>query len=409
MPGRVMSRLGPVVPRLRPLLLALAACVLLLAPAAPRAASSVALPGTPVPGGFVGVDAGGPLFSDNVNLGRQFDLMVRTGVQTVRVVFNWASAQPYQSMSDVPIDKTGDFVDVGGVPTNFSSTDAIIGTAAARGLSVLPTVLFAPGWDLGTNRDGGAAPPAQPGPYAAYLTALVHRYGPHGSFWRTHHPKHPVRMWQIWNEPNIPAYWPQPFAKSYVSLLRAAHGAIKAADPRAKVVLGALTNRVWKYIGQIYKVHGARKLFDVVSVNGFTATPSGVITFLQLVRRAMNHLGDGSKPLLATELSWPSASGQPVHHGDWDTTQRGQARKVGQLLPLLAEHRASLNLLGFYYFTWVSQQQPSNHDDFNFAGLLNYDSSGRISTKPALSAYRAAALQLEGCRRKGRTATTCLH
>ena len=43
-------------------------------------------------------------------------------------------------------------------------------------------------------------------------------------------------MWQIWNEENLTYYWHQPFASSYISLLRAAHNAIKRADPGAKVM-----------------------------------------------------------------------------------------------------------------------------------------------------------------------------
>ena len=45
-----------------------------------------------------------------------------------------------------------------------------------------------------------------------YLAALVERYGPDGTFWTDHPelPKHPLREWQIWNEPHLPAYWDAP-------------------------------------------------------------------------------------------------------------------------------------------------------------------------------------------------------
>jgi hypothetical protein len=384
--------------------LALAATVLLAAITAGAALSkagtssksgssttSTPLTGTPVPPGFVGVDAGGPLFNDGVNLGQQFSTMVADGVQSVRVVFNWAQAQPQQ-----------------GGPIDFSATDKVVALAASRGLTVLPTVLYAPGWDAGKNSSGGLPPPAQTVPYANYLIALIDRYGPHGTFWSSHHPKRPIRMWQIWNEPNLSSYWPQPFAKSYVNLLRTAHTAIKRADPGAKVVLGALTNTAWKYVGQIYKIAGARKLFDVVAVNGFTSTPANVITFLQLMRRALNRLGDPNKPLLATELSWPSSLGKVKPRRDWDTSEHGQASDVAELLPMLAAHRAPLHLAGFYYYTWVSQQSNPGRDDFNFAGLSNYVSAGKITAKPALLAYRSSALALEHCRRKGAQATSCV-
>jgi hypothetical protein len=366
------------------------------------------LAGTPVPSRFVGVNAGGPLLGGaGVSTSSQFDLMVASGVQSVRTVFDWSRAQPYASWADVPADQRGEFVDVGGVPTNFSITDEVVALASERRLTVLPTILYAPSWDQGSNPSGGAAPPARTAPYANYLTALIHRYGPHGSFWRSHHPKVAIRMWQIWNEPNITVYWPHPFAPTYVQLLRAAHDAVKRADPGAKVVLAAITNVAWRDLGKIYAIKGARKLFDVAAVNGFTSTPKNVVLFLQLVRRAMNHLGDRRKGLLYTEMSWPSAIGQSIKHLDWDTTEAGQARKIATVLPMLAAQRRSLRLHAFYYYTWMTEEYQGAFDDFNFAGLVRYQPNQKIIDKPALKAFKHAALRLEGCRKKGAVATRC--
>jgi hypothetical protein len=379
------------------------------AAATPAAARPQAAANTPVPSHFVGVNAGGPLLSGQVELAPQFDEMVSSGVETARVLFNWAKAQPYKRFRDVPAGQRGNYVNVGGVPTDFRTTDEIVGLAAQRGITLLPIVLYAPSWDQGKNPTGGARPPAQAAPYASYLTALIHRYGPRGSFWRTHHPRLAVRQWQIWNEPNLTVYWPQPFAKSYVSLLRAAHTAIKRADRGATVVLGAITNVAWRSLGQIYAIRGARGLFDEVAVNGFTSTPRNVIRFLHLVRRAMNRLGDRRKPLLDTEISWPSSLGKALEHFDWDTTEAGQARDVAAVMPLLARNRNALRLRAFYYYTWMGEEPASSFNDFTYAGLLAYQSDGAIVPKPALAAYKRAALKIERCRRKGRFATRCIH
>lgn len=381
-------------------------------PLAAAAATKRARPRVSVPQGFVGMDVDGPMIipSDHVDLVHQFDLMVANGVQTVRLGFNWAAAQPYASRTAVPVGERARFESgVGGVPTDFSATDQFVALAAQRGLTVLPTVLYAPSWDAGSNRSGGFRPPERSGPYADYLTTLIQRYGPHGSFWSSHPeiPRLPIRMWQIWNEPNLRAYWPQPFAQSYVALLRAAHAAIKRADPGAKVVLGALTNAAWNYLGQVIHVPGARNLFDVISINGFTATPGDVMLYLELVRRAADRAGAGSKPLLATELSWPSALGKSPEHFDWDVTEAGQARNITALLPMLGAKRSSLRLLGFYYYTWIGDESDSALA-FNFAGLLRYQTGGEIVAKPALAAFRRGALALEGCSAKGSLATRCL-
>jgi hypothetical protein len=361
-----------------------------------------------VNGRFVGVNAGGPVLTPGVNLGQQMSQMVASGVQTVRVQFDWSQAQPYASESEVPVGQKGAFVNVKGVPTDFSATDEVVGLAAQHGLTVLPIVLNAPAWDQGRNPSGGAPPPARSAPYATYLTALIGRYGPRGSFWRTHRPKLAVRMWQIWNEPNLTVYWPQPFASSYVRLLRAAHAAIKRADRGAQVVLGAITNVAWKDLARIYAVRGARRLFDVVAVNGFTSTPANVIEFLRLVRRAMNRAGDRHKPLLYTEMSWPASLGKSLEHFDWDTTEAGQARKIAAVVPMLAAHRQALGLRAFYYYTWMDAGTPGAFSDFDFAGLSSLQPNGAVVDKPGLAAFKRAALKIEGCRAKGAVATRCL-
>ncbi len=364
---------------------------------------------TAVPQGFVGMDVDGPVFGTDtsIDFGAQVKTMVANGVQSIRAAFSWAAAQPYKTGADVPADLKSQFTDVGGVPTNFQVTDMVVGDAARERLRVLPTVLYAPDWDAVRNPNG-VDTPRRSGPYAAYLTALIGRYGPHGSFWRVNPgiPRMPIRSWQVWNEPNLSYYWHQPFASSYVSFLRVAHAAVKRADPGAQVVLGALTNTAWKSLGQVYRIRGARGLFDVVAVNGFTKLPANVMLFMLFVRHAMARFGDGAKPLLATEISWPSAKGHTHGNFDFITTQAGQARDIAKLLPLMGQQRLALHLIGFYWYTWMGQETP-NAGAFNFSGLLSFH-DGKVTVKPALAAFRTGALRLEGCKRKGAVATSCL-
>ncbi len=411
MPVRRSSLSRPVRLQLITLLLTGLAVVALLSGAGSAGAKARS---APVPQGFVGVNIDGPLFEAHtpLNLGNQMGSMVANGVQSVRVAFDWSAAQPYASQSDVPLDQQSAFVPgPAGRPTSFAATDAVVGAAARRGLTVLPTILYTPKWDARSNPSGGLATPQHVTPYAQYATALVQRYGPKGSFWTANPgiPKRPVRMWQIWNEPNISFYWPQPFGKGYVALLRAAHDAIKRADPQAKIVLGALTNYAWKSIGEIYAVPGARSLFDLVSVNGFTQNPANDILYLRFMRHALDHFKDGSKPLLDTEFSWPSGRGQAQRNEqryDFDTTRHGQATFVTSFLAMAASNRASLGLAGVYYYDWINNESEGA-PIFNFSGLLALNSRRRVEVKPALGAFRKAALSLEGCRTKGTSATQC--
>jgi hypothetical protein len=120
----------------------------------------------------------------------------------------------------------------------------------------------------------------------------------------------------------------------------------------------------------------------------------------------MSRFGDGHKPLLATEVSWPSAKGKTRSGYDFVTTQAGQAANIAALLPLIGQQWASLRLAGFYYYTWMGEETPGTQP-FNFAGLLGFD-DGRVTVKPALAAFRAGALALEQCKRKGPFATSCI-
>jgi arabinogalactan endo-1,4-beta-galactosidase len=383
-------------------------CVCALAiPGAASAQSSTA-----VPPGFVGVNVDGPLFpvtAPGVDLSSQMDTMVAAGVETVRVVFDWSYAQPYKTWAQVPADETSQFVNTGGIPTRWADLDALMSVAAAHGLTVMPTVLYTPSWDA-TPHPFKYSNPKQVGPYANFLTDLVKRYGPHGTFWQTNSPAVPIRSWQIWNEPNINVYWSkQPFQKAYAQLLAASHNAIKRVDPGAKIVLAGLPNESWTQLAKLYQVPGVKKLFDVVALHPYTKDPQGVITILAKARQVMDLAGDASKPIIADEISWPSSQGQTPHNTGFDfaTTQAGQASKIAQVLPLLVKNRAALNLSGFFYYTWAGLDDH-NGLAFDFAGLFHFNNSDATFTaKPAFGAFRKAALAMEHCRTKGTIATVC--
>ncbi len=391
-----------------------AVMLLLVIPAAVSARPRKPAKPAPVPPGFVGMVIDGPLYpvtEPPLDMATQLDSMVATGVETMRATFDWSSAQPYQNFSQVPNDELSRFTDIGGVPTDFTQLDQFVGLAAQRRMSILPTVLDAPKWDRINDTRSLIDRPRTDGPYASFLKALVQRYGPNGSFWRLNPGvvKVPIRQWQIWNEPNIRAFWSaQPYAKTYVSLLKAAHSAIKSADHGAKVVLAGFPNFSWIALKRIYAVKGARSLFDIVAVHPYTKQPSGVITILTKVRQTMTAAGDGRKPMIADEISWPSSRGQTPHNTGFDfaTTAAGQARNIAAILPMLGQDRLRLRLQAFYYYTWIGSEQR-NALAFDFAGLLKL-TSGKVSEKPAFRAFRQAALALERCRQKGTVATRCL-
>jgi hypothetical protein len=341
-------------------------------------------------------------------------LMPTTGVEAVRYSLYWSQAQPYATAADVPAAERARFVDVGGVPTDFSVSDRLVAATARRGLRLLPTVLGAPRWDRQfPQRD--FSPPARAEPFAAFLRALIGRYGPRGSFWSEHPelPRLAIRDWQVWNEESGPFFWADDdpgdlpnkrsrWVRPYIALLRASHAAVKAADPGARVVLGGLFHMSWVSMRQLYSAdRRVGRYFDVAALHPYTALPANVLLTLQLSRRVMDGRGDRTKPILITEFGWPSAAGRARPKLGFETNERGQAQLLRTGLNLLAAQRTRLRIAGVYWYAWAGDDQGTSV--FSYAGVRHRDlSNGRMSPKPAFGALRATARALERCTRSSR-------
>lgn len=361
-----------------PAALALALCAL-LAPAAAAAER--------VPYGFLGMSVDGPLLRTDVDQAREFRLMARSGVESVIAEVNWNFLQPRED-----------------VPPDFTRTDRYVGNAARRGIRVMANVLYAPAW-AAVDPGDGASPP-EPGPYAGFLRQLVLRYGPGGSFWAERPALRPlpVRDWQVWNEPPSKGFWSvQPFQFDYVELLRYARFAIKYTDPGARVVLAGLTWRSWMDLGKIYRA-GGKGLFDAVSLHTYTKRPRDIPYIVRLNRRVMARNGDGKLPVLLTEFGWPTARGRPNDGYGYEVTERGQAARIREALPLLARVRRRLGIERVYWHSWLSLDAPGS--TFAYSGLRRLEADGVVA-KPGQAAFRRTALALEHCRRKGATARRC--
>jgi hypothetical protein len=348
-------------------LAALCAALLLAAPAQARS----------VPRGWLGVQADGPLTEPGNPFASEWALMASSGVENVRVAFDWRTAQPSE-----------------GGPIDFSATDAAVSAAAQQRLPVLPVVHRTPEWAAARPGDGAASAPRGTAAYTSYLTALVGRYGPAGSLWseRPDLPRLPIRDWQIWNEPNLTRYWTtQPFAKPYVKLLRASRRALRAADPGSRTILAGLPNESWIALRKVYKA-GGRGTFDAVALHPYTGRPRNVIKLIEFARREMRRFHDGRKPVWLTELSWPASQGKTEGAPGFVTTEKGQASRLKLALSLLAKSRKRLRIQRVVWYTWLSREGSRN--SFDWSGLRR-ERNGRLLSARSLSVYRSAAKRLE--------------
>lgn len=372
-----------------------------------------------VPFGFLGVMADGVLLNPLINVNSEMGVMAQTGVESVRLGVYWSVTQPYPNFKSVPSGQTSQYQNVGGVPTSWAASDRLYAAAAAHGLRVLPVILQAPPW-AAMNPAQEWSPPKSAAAYGRFVALVVQRYGPNGTFWKTHPSltADPSTQWQIWNEPaggNTPngasLFWasPVPFQNPYIAMLRAAHTAVKANDPGGQVVLAGLFGRGWLALQSLYQ-HGAKGLFDAVAINIFTRYPSNVILALQYTRQVMKQYGDGALPIMATEFSWPSALGHVPEAADkaygYDTTLTGEATDLSRELSLMEANRVRLNLQQVFWYTWITRD-AANNASFEYAGLRHLDQTTlQITPKPAQFAYREAAVAIEGCA-KSTVATQC--
>jgi hypothetical protein len=346
------------------------------------------------------VNIDGAALAPGVHMGRQLRAIREAGAGSVRWSLNWGAVQPYRSWSKVPEQRRRDFTDVHGEPMDFRATDRIVAQAARARLRLLPVINTAAPW-ASENPFVPFAPPADIAEFGRFAGVLAERYGSKGEFWTRHPrvPRRPLRTWQIWNEPagsdgfgSPTMFWqsqrdPLP---AYVEMLAAARTELREADPRSLVVLSGLFGRSWVSLEQLYAA-GARPLFDAVAIHPYTRLPKNVVRIVENVRAVMARRGDAGKPLVLTELSWPS-DGRP-DLSDLSVTRAEQARLLARTYKLLLRARARYRLKGVYWYTWMSIDRYAVRWT-DYAGIVTPVGGRRFSRKPAYFAFRKMARRL---------------
>jgi hypothetical protein len=363
-----------------------------------------------VPFGFFGVtlDPQIPQYSSPAALNAQMGLMASSGIESVRANFFWPSIEP------------------GPGSYTWAATDQLVHTAATHGLQLLPIIEYTPPWASSHHGAQSALyAPAHVSTFAAFVSALVQRYGPRGSFWRlpgNHGLNDPIVDWQIWNEPAGTWDWrSKPWDKTYGALLAAGYRAIHRADRHAVVVSGALVGATggrtpWGEATALYR-HGLSRYSDAIAVNAYTGAPSASNSVARsLKNRAVpapgDELpGDAAKPIWVTEMTWSAGLGK-LHRQDYidiETTPRGQAQRLALYYKTVAQHRP-WGIQRAFWYTWGSEYQRTFAfgiaATFQFTGLGEWRYTVPFTPLPLLSTYAASAAKFEGCR-KSSNARTC--
>jgi len=295
------------------------------------------------------------------------------GVRLVRQAFHWDRIETAPGQYD------------------FAEYDAYVTAAAGAGMELLPILFTPPEFRAPRGPVRGTYPPDQPQDMGAFAERLVRRYGPGGEFWQANPdlPQRPIRAWQVWNEPNLPVYWPDgPDAEEYVELLEAVAEGIKRADPKASVVGAGLSESrhgisFRDFVTGMFDA-GAGDALDVFALHAFSRDTAGSVGAVETTRELLGEVGS-SVPIWITEIGW--ASGGPP--SPFTVGPAGQAERIRQTLASLSRRREELGLRGVIYYNW--RDAPVYEGGQDFFGLHTGLVDIKGNAKPALEAYRSVA------------------
>jgi len=281
---------------------------------------------------------------------------------------------------------------------SWGALDSIVNNAQAQGVKILFSVVAAPKWATGGNPVSG--PPNNYDDLADFFRALATRY------------QGRVQAYEVWNEENLWYEWGgygKLNAASYVDMLRRSYQAIKAADPNAIVVSGALTptgvndgyNAIDDvvYLDQMYQA-GLKNYCDAIgghmsgynnapddwvdrnTVNtpGYKGHPSFYFRRIDQLHDVMAKYGD-NKQLWLTEYEWGSIDHLPdaLKSYDW-TTQLSEQQVADFFVSSIQSIRAQRPWVGAIFIwnlNWRTFADKYKQEQAIF-GILNEDWTPRI-------------------------------
>ncbi|MBI5104768.1 MAG: hypothetical protein HZB46_07265 [Solirubrobacterales bacterium] len=205
----------------------------------------------------------------------------------------------------------------GGTPAyDWTATDRIARELAQGGMRWKPIFDMVPTWASGGATSFVPPTPDRVDEFARFAADFAARYGDGGTFWAANPalPARPVRVFEVWNEPNAERAWDgAPDAAEYVPVYTALRAAIKSVQPSAVVLIGAIFYgnpgdvADDAYIKAMFKAGGDGWAVDGMATHPYAPWAIGVLRNLRRQQAALDASGRGDVPLYVNELSWSAA------------------------------------------------------------------------------------------------------
>ncbi len=283
---------------------------------------------------------------------------------------------------------------------SFRYYDHYMLAAARQHERLVIQLVGTPAW---AGPGGPFAVPANPNAYAAYVAAVLHRYGTGGTFWRQYPSlsASAVTTVELWNEPyfdngNAGRYDPGRYAR----LVRAASIAARRVDPSARILMEAEMEphhyNVWRWwVDSLYQaIPSLNRYFDGISVHDFGSDVThlapivsgqpygnfGRVRRIEDLRRQFIRHRAADKPFWIMETGWSTCT---VHSIDCVTAAKQRSNLITLDGYLHSRWRSWVQAAFVYRFS-DGPQSSQVQDGY---GLIHRNGSA----KPALSVFRAMA------------------
>lgn len=192
-------------------------------------------------------------------------------------------------------------------------------------------------------------------------------------------------IWEVWNEPNIGFWRPQPNVQDYAALLSATLTAVREADPTATIVAPATSEFPWDFLEGLFRAPGILDRLDAISVHPYRGGPPETVAPDYLRLRALIEQYTPSTrqppPILSGEWGYPTPEGGLSH------ARQAAYLARQQLVNLL--HAVPVSI----WYDWKNDGTDPKEREHHF-GTVTHD----LQPKPAYRAIQTLTRQLAGFR-----------